>query len=94
MLEIGLNLDWDREHLTQVFGAGIAKHPDGDDLYFTMWKALLPMWGGDLKTIDRFIAWADKNAHEKRGLKMYARLYVGLSYSQVHQTLFTSTNAS
>ncbi|WGG49882.1 DUF4034 domain-containing protein [Rugamonas sp. DEMB1] len=94
MLEIGLHLDWDREHLMQVFEAGIAKNPDDDDLYFAMQKALLPKWGGDLKAVDRFIAWADKNTREKRGLEMYARLYAGLSYGQVHQTLFTSTNAS
>lgn len=94
MLAIGRYLDWDREHLMQVFGAGIAKNPEDDDLYFAMQEALLPKWGGDLKTIDRFIAWADKNTREKRGLEMYARLYAAVSYSEVHQTLFTSTNAS
>ncbi|MES3022033.1 MAG: hypothetical protein V4857_10665 [Pseudomonadota bacterium] len=94
MLAIGRNLGWDSEHLMSVFKAGIAKNPDDDDLYFAMQVALLPKWGGDLEKIDRFIAWADKNTREKRGLEMYARLYAGLSYGEVSQSLFTSTSAS
>ena len=94
MLAIGRNLDWDRKDLMAVFEAGIAKNPDDDDLYFVMLETLLPKWSGDLKTIERFIAWADKNTRQKRGLEMYARLYAGMSYSEVYQTLFTSTSAS
>lgn len=94
MLLIGRNLDWDRKRLMSVFEAGIAKNPDDDDLYFSMEEALLPKWGGDLETIDRFITWVDKKTRDKRGLEMYARLYAGLSYSELAQTLFTSTNAS
>ena len=94
MLAIGRLMDWDRKRLMRVFEAGIAKNPDDDDLYFSMQEALLPKWGGDLETVDRFIAWAVKNTREQRGLEMYARLYAGLSYGQAHQTLFTSTSAS
>lgn len=94
MLVIGRSLGWDSERLMRIFEAGIAKNPDDDDLYFLMQEALLPKWGGDLKTMDRFIAWADKKTREKRGLEMYARLYAGLSYAELDQALFTSTNAS
>ncbi|MYM37022.1 DUF4034 domain-containing protein [Duganella sp. FT94W] len=94
MLVTGRYLDWDKARLMRIFEAGIAKNPDDDDLYFFMQEALLPKWGGDLKTIDRFIAWADKHTRDKRGLEMYARLYAGLSYAELSEALFTSTNAS
>lgn len=94
MLALGLNLGWDKQDLMAVFEAGIAKNPDHDDLYFKMLQTLLPKWGGDLETIDRFIALAVKRTREKRGLEMYARLYASLSYGQVHQALFDDTRAS
>lgn len=94
MLNIGRSLDWDRERLMAVFEDGIAKNPDHDDLYFAMQTALLPRWGGDLQTVDRFIALAVKNTREKRGMEMYASLYAALSYQEVKQALFTGTRAS
>ena len=94
MLAIGRSLDWDNEQLRRIFEAGIAKNPDDDDLYFSMQEALLPKWGGDIPTMERFIAWADKHTRDQRGLEMYARLYAGLSYAQLSQALFTNTNAS
>lgn len=94
MLAIGRDLSWDREQLRHIFEAGIAKNPDDDDLYFSMQEVLLPKWGGDIPTMERFIAWADKHTRAQRGLEMYARLYAGLSYAQLSQALFTSTNAS
>jgi hypothetical protein len=94
MLAVGRGLGWDRERLMAVFTAGVAKNPDHDSLYFAMQEALLPKWGGDLETIDRFIALAVKNTREKRGMEMYARLYAGLSYSELHQALFTGSRAS
>nr|WP_315399882.1 hypothetical protein [uncultured Duganella sp.] len=94
MLIAGRYLGWDREQLMRVFEAGIDKNPDDDDLYFLMQEALLPKWGGDLKTMERFIAWADKKTRQQRGLEMYARLYAGISYGELDQALFTATNAS
>lgn len=94
MLITGRLLGWNGERLMRILEAGIAKNPDDDDLYFLMEEALLPKWGGDLKSAERFIAWVDKHTRDKRGLEMYARLYAGLSYSELNQTLFTSTNAS
>ena len=94
MLHIGRGLGWDRERLMAVFMRGVAKNPDHDTLYFTMQEALLPKWGGDLETVDRFIALAVKNTREKRGMEMYARLYASLSYAELDQALFRSSRAS
>jgi len=94
MLNIGRGLGWDKDSLLKVFQAGITKNPDHDGLYFTMQTALLPKWGGDLESIDRFIALAVKTTRAKLGLEMYARLYAGLSYAEVDQTLFKTTRAS
>jgi hypothetical protein len=94
MLVTGLLLGWDGERLMRILKAGIAKNPDDDDLYFLMEEVLLPKWGGNINLVEHFIAWADKHTRDRRGLEMYARLYAGLSYSELNQTLFTSTNAS
>ena len=94
MLNVGRGLDWDRDKLMAVFENGIAKNPDHDGLYFTMQAVLLPKWGGDLETVDRFIEKVAKDTKAKRGLEMYARLYADLSYSEVKKALFTGTRAS
>ncbi len=94
MLTTGRDLGWDQRALMGVFEAGIAKDPDYDDLYFFMEEAMLPKWGGDLGSMERFIAGVVKKTRERRGLEMYARLYAGISYGELHQKLFSSTNAS
>jgi hypothetical protein len=94
MLSLGRALGWDKRDLLAVFEQGVAKNPDHDGLYTAMQEALLPKWGGDLETVDRFIAEAVKKTRDKRGLEMYARLYADLSYAEVHQSLFRSTRAS
>jgi hypothetical protein len=94
VLDVGRGLGWNRNQLLPAFEAGLAKNPDDDELYFRMQTALLPKWGGDLDSVDRLISLATRNTRDKRGLEMYARLYAALSYSEVHQALFTSTHAS
>ncbi len=94
LLYIGRGLDWDKKALLAVFEDGVAKNPDHDNLYFWMEEALLPKWGGDLDMVERFIAWAVKRTQGSRGMEMYARLYAGLSYSELHENLFTASKAS
>jgi len=94
MLTTGRDLGWNKRDLMAVFEAGVAKNPDHDNLYFFMEEALLPKWGGDLESVDRFIAWTVKKTRDQRGLEMYARLYAGLSYGELHQRLFSNGEAS
>jgi hypothetical protein len=94
MLEIGRGQGWDNVDLLAVYQAGIAKNPDFDGLDFAMLTALLPRWGGDIATSERFIAQVTKRTREKRGMEMYARLYASLSYGEVQQALFTGTHVS
>lgn len=94
LLGVGRGLGWDKESLSKVFEAGIAKNPESEGLYFEMLTALLPKWGGDLESVDRFIALAVKGTRDRLGLEMYARLYASLSYDEVNQSLFKSTRAS
>lgn len=94
MLTVGRGLGWDIDPLMAVFENGIAKNPDDDDLYFKMQTSLLPKWGGDLDMVDRFIASATQSTRAERGMEMYARLYAGLSYAEVKQSLFSATRAS
>jgi len=94
MLTTGRDLGWDTRELMAIFEAGIAKNPDHDDLYFFMEESLLPKWGGDLESIDRFIAEVVSKTRDKRGLEMYSRLYAGVSYGELQQGLFSGTTAS
>ncbi len=94
MLSVGRGLGWDSAHLLAVFENGIAKNPDDDELYFAMQTSMLPKWGGDLKTVERFIELVTQRTRDSRGMEMYARLYAGLSYAEVKQSLFSGTHAS
>lgn len=94
MLRLGRGLGWDTDRLMQIMEEGIAKNPDHDELYFQMQTSLLPRWGGDLDTIERFIASVTQSTRAKRGFEMYARLYGSLSYDEVKQSLFKATHAS
>lgn len=94
MLRLGRGLGWEPDQLMRVMEDGIAKNPDHDDLYFVMEESLLPKWGGDVDTVERFIASVTQRTRDKRGFEMYARLYAGLSYSELKQSLFTGTRAS
>jgi hypothetical protein len=94
VLDVGRGLGWRIDQLLPVFENGIAKNRDDDDLYFTMQTAMLPKWGGDLETVERYIASVTQKTRETRGLEMYARLYAGLSYSEVKRSLFSATRAS
>ncbi len=94
MLTTGLALNWSKRDLMAAFEAGIKKNPQDDTLYFFMEDALLPKWGGDVGTIERFIADVVRRTRDTRGLEMYARMYAGISYGELNQGLFRSTNAS
>lgn len=94
MLGLGRGLGWDADQLMRIMEDGIAKNPDHDQLYFSMQTALLPKWGGDLDTVERFIASVAQGTRDKRGFEMYARLYGSLSYDEVKQSLFKATRAS
>lgn len=94
MLGVGLGLEWDRARMMALFNDGIARNPDDDGLYILTLDALLPKWGGDLATVDRFIADAVRKTRAQRGLEMYALLYAEVSYQEASQSLFTGTRAS
>ncbi|MES2958016.1 MAG: DUF4034 domain-containing protein, partial [Pseudomonadota bacterium] len=94
LLGVGRGLGWSVNQLLPVFENGIAKNADHDDLYFAMQTAMLPKWGGDLQTVERFIASVTQKTRDKRGMEMYARLYAALSYVEVKKSLFSATRAS
>lgn len=94
VLDVGRGQGWRIDRLLPVFENGIAKNPDDDALYFTMQTAMLPKWGGDLQTVERFIASVTQKTRETRGMEMYARLYAALSHEEVKQSLFDVTRAS
>ncbi|MBV8465463.1 MAG: DUF4034 domain-containing protein [Burkholderiales bacterium] len=94
MMTVGQGLNWNVNQFLAVLEDGLAKNPDHDNLYFQMETMLLPKWGGDIETCERFIESVTERTREKRGMEMYARLYAGLSYAQLEQSLFSDTRAS
>lgn len=94
VLRVGRDLGWRIDQLMPILESGITKNPDHDDLYFEMQFSMMPKWGGDLASVERFIASVTQKTREKRGMEMYARLYAVLSYSEVKQALFSATQAS
>lgn len=94
LLHVGRGLGWSQQQLMAVFENGVARDPEYDDLYDAMELALLPKWGGDIPTVERFIADVTQRTKQRRGMEMYARLYANLSDWQVKQSLFTATRAS
>ena len=75
LLRIGTGLSWDRDTLRTIQQDGLKRNPDDVMLYFGMLTPLLPKWGGDTKTLDRYIREATKQTQADYGMGMYARLY-------------------
>lgn len=94
VLTVGRGQGWELSQMQSVFEDGIAKNPEDEDLYFTIMTSMLPKWGGDLPTVERFIALVTQKTRDKLGMEMYARLYASLSNTEVKQSLFTATHAS
>jgi hypothetical protein len=75
LLRIGTGLSWDRGTLMTIQQDGLKRNPDDVMLYFGMLTPLLPKWGGDTETLDRYIREATKQTQADYGMGMYARLY-------------------
>lgn len=75
LLRIGTGLGWDDATLRRIQQDGLKRNADDVMLYFDMLTPLLPKWGGDPDTLDRYIRQATKETQADYGMGMYARLY-------------------
>lgn len=91
LLRIGTGLEWDRGTLMAIQQEGLKRNPDDVTLYFGMLTPLLPKWGGDPETLDRYIREAAKQTQADYGMGMYARLYATAADEDFGHKLFENS---
>jgi hypothetical protein len=91
LLRIGTGLSWDRGTLMTIQQDGLKRNPDDVMLYFGMLTPLLPKWGGDPETLDRYIRAAAKQTQADYGMGMYARLYATAADEDFGHKLFENS---
>ncbi|PQP01989.1 DUF4034 domain-containing protein [Massilia phosphatilytica] len=93
LLRIGTGLEWDNGSLRAIQQDGLKRNPDDVMLYFGMLTPLLPKWGGDPETLDRYIRQATKQTQADYGMGMYARLYAQAADEDFGHKLFENSLA-
>jgi hypothetical protein len=91
LLRIGTGLEWDNDTLMAIQQDGLKRNPDDVMLYFGMLTPLLPKWGGDPETLDRYIRAAAKQTQADYGMGMYARLYATAADEDFGHKLFENS---
>jgi len=91
LLRIGTGLEWDHGMLSTIQQDGLKRNPDDVMLYFGMLTPLLPKWGGDPETLDRYIRQATKQTQADYGMGMYARLYAAAADDDFGHKLFENS---
>lgn len=93
LIEIGMNLEWSKAQLGDIFQDGLKRNPDDVDLYSEMAFALLPKWDGTPRQLDAFITRATEQTRARFGMGMYAYLYEAAAANQFGPRLFESSGA-
>jgi hypothetical protein len=93
LISIGTGLHWDAAQLTMLMREGLKRNPEDIDLYFTRMTALLPKWGGDIRTLDRYIRAVTEQTRSLFGTGMYARLYSSAAEQEFGHALFEDSAA-
>jgi hypothetical protein len=91
LLLLGRGLGWDATQLQAIMQDGLKRNPEDIDLYFSMLTALLPKWGGDAKTLDKYIRQVAEQTRASYGAAMYARLYAAASELEFGHALFENS---
>jgi hypothetical protein len=93
LLSIGRGLGWDRKQLQAIAQDGLKRNPQDTYLYFGMMTSLLPKWGGDARTLDKFIREVAEQTRAEHGMAMYARLYSAAADEEYSHRLFDDSHA-
>ena len=80
--------------LDKVLDEGAAKFPSYGPLYATRLHYLLPQWGGEYRTIDRFIRAVVMRTQARWGTTLYSDLYTQVLQSYSGDDFFRETSAS
>lgn len=89
---IGRSADWSIDKQLEVAREGARRFPDDPGMYDEMLISLLPKWGGDVRSMDKWINEATELTSKTWGQGMYASLYQ-LAADEFEAALFTETRA-
>lgn len=93
LLHIGQGLGWDASQMKAIMHDGLKRNPEDVMLYFAVLTTHLPKWGGDVKTLDKFIREVTEETRPLFGTGMYARLYSLASEDEFGHALFEASLA-
>ncbi|TFW29904.1 DUF4034 domain-containing protein [Massilia horti] len=93
LLQIGMGLGWNARQLEAIAQDGLKRNPQDISLYFDIVTSLLPKWGGDVKTLDKYIRQVAQQTQADLGTGMYARLYSSAAEQQFGHALFEDSRA-
>lgn len=93
LLWIGKGLSWDSKQMMAIEQAGVQRNPEDVNLYFGVIRSLLPKWGGDAATLERYIRRVSEQTRTIYGMGMYPRLYSLAADEQYGHRLFEDSNA-
>lgn len=93
LLGIGRSLDWETTQMRAIVQDGLKRNPHDINLYFDMAGTLVPKWGGDAKTLDKYIREVTEQTRAQYGSGMYARLYSHVADLEYGHRLFTDSHA-
>jgi hypothetical protein len=93
LLIIGMGLGWDASQMESIAEDGLKRNPDDISLYFSRLTTLLPKWGGNARTLDKYIRQAAERTRAQHGMSMYARLYSAAAEEQYSHALFENSYA-
>src|SRR5450830_1598370 len=93
LLEIGKALSFDRKQMEVIAQDGLRRNPRDTELYFAMAGTLMPKWGGDTRTLDKYIRQVTVQTQEQYGTGMYAWLYSSAAMNEYGHALFQRSAA-
>ena len=93
LIQIGKALGWEPEQLRAIAEAGLQRNPYDIELYFDLVGTLVPKWGGNPASLDKFIRAATEQTRAQFGSGLYARLYSAAAQDEYGPRLFLDSYA-
>lgn len=93
LVRIGMGLGWSAAQQRATAEDGLKRNPEDIGLYFSVLSTMLPKWGGDARSLDKYIRQVTAQTKAVYGTGMYARLYSYAAENQYGHALFEDSGA-
>ena len=93
LLDIVRGLGFSQKQRDVIVQDGLKRNPRDLNLYAVASLALLPKWGGDSGTLDKYIRQAAAQTRAEHGASLYASLYWEAAVHQYGHALFDGSQA-